>query len=159
MFRHFRLLPLAAVALLLSTESARAGWIVIKNETKSAVVIQEVTEKPGKKGKQVRLLPGEVYREFHLLAGEKRFEVYDPKSPAKPLCRETLSWKAADITFRVELVEKVVKLSPAKQATSPVMLAGAELPVFAGGPATLRVHQRRYARTFLDWLGSRRGWS
>lgn len=44
-------------------------------------------------------------------------------------------------------------------AVAAFMLTGAELPVFAGGPATLRVHQRRYARTFLDWLGSRRGWS
>lgn len=126
MFHRFVFLSLAAVVLLLSAESARAGWIVIKNETKSAVVIQEVADKPGKRGKQVRLLPGEVFREFHLLAGEKKFEVYDPKSPAKPLCRETLAWKATDVTFRVELVEKVVKLSPAKP---PVQLAGAEQPM------------------------------
>ncbi len=124
MFRPFAFL--AVVALLFTAESASAGWIVIKNETRAAVVIQEVCDKPGKRGKQVRLLPGEVYREFHLFAGEKKFEVYDPKSPAKPLCRETLSWKATDVTYRVELVEKVVKLSPAKQIAQPVQLAGGE---------------------------------
>jgi len=120
MFRPFVLF----LVLLLLADSARAGWIVIKNETKTAVVIQEVADKPGKRGKQVRLLPGEVYREFHLLAGEKKYEVYDPKAPTKPLCRETLSWKATDLTFKVELVEKVVKLSPAK----PVLLASADQP-------------------------------
>ncbi|GAB3673631.1 hypothetical protein GCM10028814_01620 [Angustibacter aerolatus] len=38
------------------------------------------------------------------------------------------------------------------------MLANADQPVWPGGPASVRVHQRRYARTFLDWLGARRGW-
>lgn len=38
------------------------------------------------------------------------------------------------------------------------MLAGADRPVWPGGPPAVRVHQRRYARTFLDWLGARRGW-
>lgn len=113
----FRLLAILFVLVL--AHPADAGWIVIKNETKSAVVIQEVSVQPGKRGKQVRLLPGEVYREFHLLAGEKKYEVYDPKAPTKALCRETLSWKTTDVMFRVELVEKVVKLSPAK----PVQIA------------------------------------
>jgi hypothetical protein len=27
-----------------------------------------------------------------------------------------------------------------------------------GATPAIRVHQRRYARTFLDWLGARRGW-
>jgi hypothetical protein len=125
MFHRFVILPLAALVLLLTADSGRAGWIVIKNETKSAVVIQEVADKPAKRGKQVRLLPGEVYREFHLVAGEKKFEVYDPKAPSKPLCRETVSWKAADLMYRVELVEKAVKLSSVKP---PVQLAGAEQP-------------------------------
>ena len=38
------------------------------------------------------------------------------------------------------------------------MLRNADQPVWPGGPASVRVHQRRYARTFLDWLGARRGW-
>lgn len=39
-----------------------------------------------------------------------------------------------------------------------MMLDGADLPVWPGGPALVRVHQRRYARTFLDWLAHRRAW-
>jgi Phosphotransferase enzyme family len=38
------------------------------------------------------------------------------------------------------------------------MLSNADQPVWPGGPASVRLHQRRYARTFLDWLGARRGW-
>jgi hypothetical protein len=39
------------------------------------------------------------------------------------------------------------------------MLSNADQPVWPGGPSSVRVHQRRYARTFLDWLGHRRGWA
>lgn len=38
------------------------------------------------------------------------------------------------------------------------MLRSADQPVWVGGPATVRDHQRRYARTYLDWLAARRGW-
>jgi hypothetical protein len=39
------------------------------------------------------------------------------------------------------------------------MLGSADQPVWPGGPQSVRVHQRRYASTFLDWLGERRGWA
>jgi aminoglycoside phosphotransferase (APT) family kinase protein len=39
------------------------------------------------------------------------------------------------------------------------MLDAAERAPWPGAPDLLRVHQRRYARTFLDWLGARRGWA
>ncbi|GAA4359148.1 hypothetical protein [Angustibacter luteus] len=39
------------------------------------------------------------------------------------------------------------------------MLPNADEPVWPGGPPLVRVHQRLYARTFLDWLGARRGWT
>jgi hypothetical protein len=38
------------------------------------------------------------------------------------------------------------------------MLGSADEPVWPGGPELVRVHQRRYASTFVDWLGERRGW-
>lgn len=38
------------------------------------------------------------------------------------------------------------------------MLSFVDDPVWPGGSTLIRVHQRRYARTFLDWLGARRGW-
>jgi Phosphotransferase enzyme family len=39
------------------------------------------------------------------------------------------------------------------------MLRNAPLPLFPGGTPAIRIHQRRYARTFLDWLATRRGWT
>lgn len=39
------------------------------------------------------------------------------------------------------------------------MLRNADDPVWPGGPQSVRDHQRWYARTFLDWLGERRGWA
>jgi hypothetical protein len=39
------------------------------------------------------------------------------------------------------------------------MLGAAEQPLFPGALPALRAHRRRYARTFLDWLGARRGWA
>lgn len=38
------------------------------------------------------------------------------------------------------------------------LLASADDPPWPGGSALIRVHQRRFARTFLDWLNVRRGW-
>ena len=39
------------------------------------------------------------------------------------------------------------------------MLQAADRPVWPGGPVAVRVHQRRFARLFLDWLGERRVWT
>ena len=39
------------------------------------------------------------------------------------------------------------------------MLQAADEPVWPGGPPVVRVHQRRWGRLLLDWLGARRGWS
>lgn len=38
------------------------------------------------------------------------------------------------------------------------MLQSADRPVWPGGPAVVRVHQRRWGRLLLDWLGERRHW-
>ena len=39
------------------------------------------------------------------------------------------------------------------------MLVHADRPIWPGTTPAVRVHQRRYARTFLDWLAVRRGWA
>jgi thiamine kinase-like enzyme len=38
------------------------------------------------------------------------------------------------------------------------MLSVADEPPWPGGTPAIREHQRRYARTFADWLAVRRGW-
>lgn len=44
-------------------------------------------------------------------------------------------------------------------AIAGYMLRNADEPVWVGGPTAVRDHQRRYARTYLDWLAARRGWA
>src|SRR6266536_5712994 len=97
-----RFLPAVRTVVGLTTGSARAGWVSIKNETKAAVLIQEVPANPtAKRGKPVRLLPGEVYREYHAAAGEKQLQVLDAKSPTQVLCEAKVKWPVEDVTVRV----------------------------------------------------------
>jgi hypothetical protein len=72
-----RLVTIMLVMLVLQTQ-ASAGWLTVKNDTKSTIILEEVTEGPiVKRGKTIRLLPGEVYREFSLNPGEKKVHIYD----------------------------------------------------------------------------------
>ena len=131
MLRPHRLRPLllAAIGLLVVPSSGFAGWICIKNETKLAVVIQEVPERPGlKRGKLVKLLPGETYREYQPTAGEKTVQVFDARTPTKPLCAAKLAWPAADVTFKVEAAEQAARLAPVKPEAAPVVVAAASQP-------------------------------
>jgi hypothetical protein len=101
------------MALGLVANSASAGWLTIKNESKAAVLIAEVPANPTtKRGKPVRLLPGEVYREYHAEAGEKQLQVLDAKTPAQVLCEAKVKWPAEDVAVRVRTADKVTKLEP-----------------------------------------------
>jgi hypothetical protein len=67
-------------------------------------------------------------------------------------------------------VERWLERSPLTRSVDPesidaflatiaaYMLGNADQPVWPSGPELVRVHQRRYASTFVDWLGARRGW-
>ncbi len=57
-------LPVVSLLALLGwANPASAGWICFKNDTKTAVLIQEVPDHPlVKRGKLVRLLPGVLPR-------------------------------------------------------------------------------------------------
>jgi hypothetical protein len=113
------LLPaLCGVGLVVSTASA--GWVCIKNESKVALVVQEVPTRPTpKRGKTIKLLPGEVYREYHTIAGERRVRVYDASDPAKPLGSAKLTWPTkGDVIYKLEVVEQTARLVPIVQAGS-----------------------------------------
>ena len=77
------------VALLFaawSSRSAEAGWMTLKNDSNRVLVVQEtVVAKDGtlKRGKPIRLLPGETLREFQAGPTVKRVEIYDLQVPAK----------------------------------------------------------------------------
>lgn len=107
----YRLLPAVLLVIGLSTDFARAGWLSIKNETKTAVLIVEVPSNPAvRRGKPVRLLPGEVYREYHAEAGEKQLQVLDAKSPTQVLCDAKVKWPAEDVALRVRSADTATKL-------------------------------------------------
>jgi len=87
--------------------SAQAGWLTVKNDTEQTVVLESVCDGMlVKRAKSVRLLPGETYREFRLVPGERKVQLFDGSAPGKPLGRPigqgTLTWKLADQTLRVE---------------------------------------------------------
>lgn len=110
-----------------------AGWICIKNESKVALVVQEVPARPAlKRGKTVKLLPGEVYREHHSSAGERKVQVFDARDHTKPLSSAKLTWPAkGDVTYKLEVVEQVVRLTPVVPTNSPapdVVLVGSAKP-------------------------------
>ena len=120
------MLRIVAIALGLITCSgvANAGWLTVKNETKRTIVIEEVTE--GlllKRGKTVRLLPGEVYREFRATPVEKTVQIFDPTLGVKPVYTGTFTWKQLDVTLRVEAkatekaTEWTLSVPPAKAET------------------------------------------
>ncbi len=118
-----RLPAVAAIACLAllgaDTPAARAGWIKITNDTNSVIVIQDCGEakRPGR-GKLIRLLPGETYREFQAGAGEKKVQIFDLQLPGTPLFEGPLRWKKDDVSLSVLRDGKTVKLGPPTVAAS-----------------------------------------
>jgi hypothetical protein len=110
---------LSGVAVVIPTASA--GWVCIKNESKFTLLVREVPARPTiKRGKTMKLLPGEVYREHQTTVGERRVQVYDARDPTKPLCSTQLTWPAKDdVTYKLEVVERVMRLTPVVSAKSP----------------------------------------
>lgn len=127
----YPILALCGVGIVVSTASA--GWVCIKNESKIALVVQEVPTRPTlKRGKTIKLLPGEVYREHHSTAGERKVQVYDARDHTKPLSSTKLIWPAkGDVTYKLEVVEQVVRLAPvvpSKSQVSPAVQVGSAGP-------------------------------
>ena len=86
---------------------AQAGWLTVKNDTKQTIVVESVTDGMlVKRTKSVRLLPGETYREYRLVPGERKVQLFDGSQAGKPLGQAlgqgTLAWKLADQTLHIE---------------------------------------------------------
>ena len=106
MFRVARiwLLSLAtAAALLASPAVASANWITIKNDTGKALVVQETVVVRGqvKRGKATNLLPGETLREVLPTPTTKRVEVYESRSPDRPVWSGDLKCRDATQAFSI----------------------------------------------------------
>jgi hypothetical protein len=106
MFRSARIWLIAiatGAALFLSPTIASANWITIKNDTGKALVVQETVVVRGqvKRGKATNLLPGETLREFIPAPTTKRVEVYDSRSPDRPVWSGDLKCQDATQAFSI----------------------------------------------------------
>ena len=97
-------ITLTSLVVLILCAPADAGWITVVNKTDKTVYVQEVPEGilPGilsRRRKQVRLQPGEQYREFQAKPGERSVDVFDAAKPAEPVHKAILKWGPSDVTF------------------------------------------------------------
>jgi len=101
----------AIAAGMLFPFTAFAGWISTQNDTKMTLAVQEVG--PGRlpqRGKPVRLLPGEVSREFSPVPGEKRIQIWDPRQPGKLLFDGPVNYPNGDVTVRIVCEANKIKV-------------------------------------------------
>jgi hypothetical protein len=90
---------LAVMGVLGGSERCFAGWLTITNETRQELILQDGSSadvKGAKRGKTVRLMPGEVYREYLPGEGQKQVQVFDAGCPSKPLFRGPVRWAAVE---------------------------------------------------------------
>lgn len=109
---------LRAILLLLALSPASpAAWITYQNNTKEAVILQDVQNIGGRavRGKPVKLAPGETFREFQAAAITKSIEVYQPgKEANKLLTSDTVTVKDQDVSLAIKTVNGAVKLTVAE---------------------------------------------
>ena len=104
---------LASTVAAALAHPASAAWITITNTTDKTVVIQETRTVNGKvvKGKEYKLSPGEVLKEFQSGPGEKSVLVSEKGSAGNPV-KAKLSWDKADAAFEVSNDGTDLKLAP-----------------------------------------------
>jgi hypothetical protein len=84
--------------------AADAGWVTFKNDTKNAVVVQQVVVLPNGKvarGAPRKLGSGESFREFQNQPGVNTYEVLDTGNPPTKLWSGSLNCKGDSQTFSV----------------------------------------------------------
>lgn len=118
MFAAIRRRALSVVAVLLtvvgSAPAADAGWVTIQNDTGRVVVVQTTvsTNNQPRRGRPVRLLPGEHVREFHATT-TVQVEVFDGQPQDRPLFHGTLTLRVDPQTFLVTPSGRGVTVTPA----------------------------------------------
>jgi hypothetical protein len=118
MFAAFTRRCLTLVAVLLtvarSAPAADAGWVTIQNDTNQVVVVQTTvtTNNSPRRGRPVRLLPGEHVREFHPTPSVQ-VEVFDGQPQDRSLYCGTLTLRPDPQTFLVAAAGRGVTVTPA----------------------------------------------
>lgn len=94
----------ALLAACAFVTAADAGWVAFKNDTKNAVVVQQVVVFPNGKvarGVPRKLGPGESFREFQNQPGVNTYELLDAGNPPTKLWTGPLNCKAESQSFSV----------------------------------------------------------
>jgi hypothetical protein len=129
MTRYLRRTALTLLILALGGELApvRAGWLIISNNTPAVLIVQENRDDTGilRRPRIVRLLPGEVYREFHPGEGKTTLQVFDARKPQKPLHKSGVQWGAEEIALNLEAEGTSVKVV---RAANDPKLPGITIP-------------------------------
>ena len=111
-----RCLTFAAIlfAVVGTASAADAGWVTIQNDTGRVVVLQTTAPAGGqpKRGRPVRLLPGEQVREFHTTPS-LQVEVFDGQPQDRSLYNGTLTVRTEAQTFLVTQSGRTVTVGPA----------------------------------------------
>lgn len=131
----FRRIGSAGLLVLFAAPAADAGWVTIKNETNQTIIVQECATVGGqvRKGKPVKLVPGETLREFQASAGQKCVQLLEPGLLLnKSLGQAEVKWVDGDHGFAILKVgDKVKLLSDAEVAelkTAAAATARAQAP-------------------------------
>jgi hypothetical protein len=131
----WRLAALVLTATALGPAPASAGWLSLRNDTRTTLIVQEIVIINGqpRRGTQRQLYPGEVAVESVAGAGVKRLLVFEPKMPTVPLLRTERNYTGADQVFSIQLEAGPTPGAPPRCKLVPV----------AGSPATMRGPPRR----------------
>lgn len=127
MSRPFLVLILAA-GLFGPVGRATAGWVTIKNETDHPVVVQDscVVKGQVRRGKPIRLMPGEVVREYQSCPGGKTVHVVESGGRKRSLTSGELTWDKGDQSYAVRKDGDAVKLQSSATPTTAAAVTKAD---------------------------------
>ncbi len=141
-----RFVTIAVIALaagLVPDTAAVAGWVTIKNDTDRPVAYREAPPPLSlgilRRGKVVKLLPGESHKEFQAKPGTRVIEIYNTLQESDLLLKGPIKWGADDIVFTLtrtpDPAKKLetwalaeVRPAPAPGPPGPVQVAGGAAP-------------------------------
>ena len=107
------LFSMALAVVLIPVSAVDAAWVTIQNDTNRVIVVQTAVTVNGqlRRGKPMRLLPGEVLRELY---GPPAIsvEVYDAQNPNKPILSTPLAIKNENQGFSLSTTPQGLVLGP-----------------------------------------------
>jgi hypothetical protein len=106
---------LTLIVLITGASAAPAGgWVAIINDTPNAVVVQSscTLNNQVRKGKPIKLMPGETLREYQSCGGTKTYVVSEPGLLGKQLLKTDVLHSGDDEKFALKADKNGHKLAP-----------------------------------------------